>query len=60
MLGRFYVARQVATLLRFASETKNPQLAAVLVERAADLKEKIEQAPAPQDDKSPVPPDVEL
>lgn len=59
MLGRFYFVRQAATLLKFASETRNPRLVAVLVERAADLKERIEDAPPPPGDKSPLPPDVE-
>ena len=46
-------------LLKFANETNNPRLAAVLVERAAQLKDKFEDAPAAQTDKSPMPPDVE-
>jgi hypothetical protein len=58
VLGRLYFARQAASLLKFASETRNPRLAAVLVERAAEIKEKIEEV-ALQSDASPAPPDVE-
>ncbi len=53
MIGRDYFARQAATLLKFANE--NPQLAAVLVEKAADLSSEIENIPDP----SPLAPDVE-
>jgi hypothetical protein len=59
MLGRRYLARQMATLLKFASETNNPRLAATLVERAADLKDQLEDTPSAQTDKSLTPPDVE-
>jgi hypothetical protein len=38
VLSRQYFVRQAATLLKFARETANPQLAAVLIEKAADLK----------------------
>ena len=57
MLGRVYFARQATTLLKFARSTSNPELAASLVERAANLKAQID------DDKRPSPslvaPDVE-
>jgi hypothetical protein len=47
-------------LLKFASETRNQQLAAVLVERAAELKAKSEEEISHRgDDKSPAAPDVE-
>ena len=35
-----YIADQVALLLRFAKETTDPNVATVLVEKAADLKAK--------------------
>jgi hypothetical protein len=38
VLSRDYFVSQVASLLKFAKETTNPQLAAVLIEKAADLK----------------------
>jgi hypothetical protein len=49
--------RQAATLLKFAKSTKNPDLAAVLVEKAADLKSKVDESPA--SDPSPQAPDIE-
>jgi hypothetical protein len=42
MPGRFYFARQATTLLKFAKTTSNPELAASLVERAANLKAQID------------------
>ena len=33
-----YIARQVATLLKFAKTTRDPNVAAALIEKAADLK----------------------
>lgn len=60
MLGRQYFTRQAATLLKFASETRNQQLAAVLVARAAELKAKSEEeTPHRGDDMSLAAPDVE-
>jgi hypothetical protein len=38
VLNRDYFVRQVTALLKFAKETTNPELAAVLIEKAADLK----------------------
>ena len=58
VLGRLYFTRQAASLLKFAKATSNPELAAVLVQKAADLKAEIEQ-PRTAEDKSPVAPDVE-
>ena len=49
VVGRNYLARQARTLLRFAQSTKNPQLAAALIEKAADLKSQVDdQEPAPE------------
>lgn len=58
MLGRQYFKRQAATLLKFAQSTSDPQLAAVLVEKAADLKSQVDDAALPPDP-TPQPPDVE-
>ena len=41
-MGRVYFARQARTLLRFAKSTSNPELAASLIERAADFKAQID------------------
>jgi len=58
VIGRQYFARQAKTLLKFANSTKNPQLAAVLVEKAAHLKSRVDETEPPPD-QSPRPPDVE-
>lgn len=47
MLGRLYFARQATTLLRFAKSTSNPELAATLIERAANLKAQIDAVDRP-------------
>ena len=38
VIGRLYFVRQAATLLKFAKSTANPELSAVLIEKAAELK----------------------
>jgi hypothetical protein len=58
VVGRSYFTRQAATLLKFAKSTKNPELAAVLIERAADLKSQVDDT-MPLTDGSPLAPDVE-
>jgi CobQ-like glutamine amidotransferase family enzyme len=57
MIGREYLARQATALLRFANLTKNPQLAAVLVDKAIELKSQVDEAGPPYD-LSPRAPDV--
>ncbi len=57
MIDRGYLIRQTMWLLKFAKSTKSPELAAVLVEKAADFKAQIDETPLP--DRSPKPPDVE-
>ena len=44
VLSRDYFVRQVTSLLKFAKETTNPQLAAVLIEKAADLKSQVDES----------------
>ena len=44
MIGRDYFVRQVTTLLKFAKATTNPQLAAVLIQKAADLKSQVNES----------------
>jgi hypothetical protein len=58
VLGRLYFARQATTLLKFAKSTSNPELAASLIERAANLKARIDAVEKPIP--SPYAPDVEL
>jgi hypothetical protein len=43
VVGRNYFTRQAATLLMFAKSTNNPDLAAVLIEKAADLKSQVDE-----------------
>jgi hypothetical protein len=57
VIGRQYLARQATTLLKFAKSTKDPNLAGVLVEKAADLKSQIDETMRP--DPTPRAPDVE-
>ncbi|HEY2211910.1 MAG TPA: hypothetical protein VGH62_09900 [Bradyrhizobium sp.] len=52
-----YVARQIATLLRFAKETTDSTVAVALIEKAADLKEQVDDMPPP--DNGLQAPDVE-
>jgi hypothetical protein len=53
--GKKYLAEQAATLLKFAKATTDPDVAAGLLSKAADLSSKSEQA----FDASPQAPDVE-
>jgi len=57
VVGRSYFTRQATTLLKFAKSTNNPDLAAVLIEKAADLKSQVDETMSP--DPSPLAPDVE-
>ena len=64
VLSRDYFVNQVASLLKFAKETTNPKLAAVLIAKAADLKSQVdESSTTPQaldvgPETSPLPPDI--
>jgi hypothetical protein len=57
VIGRQYFVRQAETLLKFATSTRNPDLAAVLVDKAADLKSQVDESGIP--DPTPRAPDVE-
>jgi hypothetical protein len=57
MIGRDYLARQAATLLRLALLTRDTRQAVRLAAKAAELKERSDAAPPM--DLSPMPPDVE-
>jgi hypothetical protein len=59
VIGRPYLRRQAKTLLEFAKSTRNPHLAAVLVEKAADLTAKVDET-VPTRDVTPRAPDVDL
>jgi hypothetical protein len=45
VLSKQYFARQVASLMEFARSTNDKRLSAVLVDKAADLKEQIDEVP---------------
>jgi hypothetical protein len=44
-MGRYYVAQQVAILLKFAQATTDRKVAAGLIDKAADLKERRDDEP---------------
>jgi hypothetical protein len=54
----YYLVRQATTILKFANSTTNPQLAAVLIEKAADLKSQVDET-STTPDPGPLAPDVE-
>jgi hypothetical protein len=58
VIGSRYFLRQATTLLNFANSTKDARLAAVLVEKAADLKSQVDETKPPPD-RSLRAPDVE-
>jgi hypothetical protein len=58
MVGRGYLSRQAMALLSFARATGNPELAALLVEKAVSLKSRADEI-MPSGDVSPKAPDVE-
>jgi hypothetical protein len=49
VVSRRYLTRQAGALIEFAKSTNNPELAAVLVERAADLKAQVDETMPPSD-----------
>jgi hypothetical protein len=58
VLSRQYFVRQAAALLEFAKATNNPQLAAVLIGKAADLKSQVDE-PGTTPDPGPQTPDAQ-
>ena len=57
MIDRLYFVRQASTLLKFAKSTTNPELSAVLIEKAAELRSRVDETHAM--DRSLRAPDVE-
>jgi hypothetical protein len=57
VVGRQYLTRQATTLLKFAKTVTDPNVAAGLIEKAADLKSRVDDPS--RADKSPRAPDVE-
>jgi hypothetical protein len=58
VIGKQYFVRQATTLLKFAKSTRDPKLAAAVVEKAAALKSQGDQA-LPPADLTPLAPDIE-
>jgi hypothetical protein len=59
VLGRQYLVRQAATLLKFAKSVRDPNVSAALVEKAAGLRDRVDKTMPPVDP-SPHAPDIEL
>jgi hypothetical protein len=59
VIGREYFVRQAATLLMFAKATTNPQLAAILIGKAADLKSQVDESSTMPDPSPRQAPDVQ-
>jgi hypothetical protein len=57
VVGRHYLTRQATTLLKFAKTVTDPNIAAVLVQKAAELKSQMDESNLP--DRSPRAPDVQ-
>ena len=58
MIGRAYFVRQAAILFGIAKATKDPQMSAALMDKAADIKSKVDELGEPRD-LTPLAPDVE-
>lgn len=58
VIGKQYFVRQAAILFGIAKATRDPQMSAALMDKAADIKSKVDEA-APPRDLSPLAPDVE-
>ncbi len=57
VLGRQYLTRQAMTLLNLAKTTRDPKVAAGLLDKAADLKSKVDESTLPK--QLPLAPDIE-
>ena len=58
MIGKEYFVRQAAILFKFAKITKDPKISAALLEKAADLKLRVDEPGTPPD-LTPSAPDIE-
>jgi hypothetical protein len=58
VIGKAYFVNQAAILFRFAKATKDPNISAALIQKAADLKLKVDE-PAASRDLTPQAPDIE-
>jgi hypothetical protein len=58
VIGKEYFVRQATILFKFAKVTKDPKISAALLDKAADLKQQVDE-PGAQRDLSPLAPDIE-
>ena len=58
MIAKAYFARQAAILFGIAKATKDPKMSAALMDKAADIKSKVDELGAPLD-LTPLAPDIE-
>ena len=58
VLGQQYLVRQATTLLKFAKSVRDPNISAALVEKAAELRDRVDETMPPVDP-GPQAPDVE-
>jgi hypothetical protein len=58
VIGKAYFVRQAAILFRFAKATNDPKISAALMEKAADIKLRVDD-PSASRDLTPLPPDIE-
>ncbi len=58
VIGKQYFMRQAAILFGIAKATKDPKMSAALMDKAADIKSKVDELGVPRD-LSPQAPDIE-
>jgi hypothetical protein len=58
VIGKEYFVRQATILFKFAKATKDPKISAALLDKAAGLKQQVDE-PGAQRDLSPLAPDIE-
>jgi hypothetical protein len=58
VIGKQYFVRQAMIMFGIAKATKDPEISAALMDKAADLKSKVDELGAPLD-LTPIAPDVE-
>ena len=58
VIGKEYFVRQATILFKFAKATKDPKISAALLDKAADLKQRVDE-PGAQPDPGPLATDTE-
>jgi hypothetical protein len=59
VIGKAYFVRQAGILFRFAKATKDPKISAAIMEKAADLKLRVDDPAAASRDVTPRAPDID-